>query len=244
MFDFLPAANAVQLPRSPLAQVIAQVKFGAQSTLSTQQGVALLHDALSHRYPRLVSEQQAVITAAPTGVSSAQITQWRMADLEGQSAAVVSSEQISIETSAYTNWSDLREVLEEVLIALDDVAGPKVRERVGLRYVNHVPANAEGSFVDDVRAELRGLVDTDGWRQATSASLSQTLLQDGNTQLTLRYGTGPQVIQGALFVLDIDCSDAQPVIFERNATLAYFDTLNDAAYRCFCACMTPTFLAV
>jgi len=238
MFDFLPAESADPIPGAPLNQVIAQVKFNAQSSLSTQQGVGVLYDALSDRYPRLLTDQQAVITASPGGVTTTQVPMWRLTTIEGQTTLVVGPEQLAIETNSYTTWSDTRRALDEALRALGDIAKPRVRERIGLRYINHISSDQSGSFASSVRAELRGLVDTDGWRQATTASLSQMLLRDGNTQLTVRYGSGPLVIEEGLFVLDIDCADDQPVPFETEDTLRYFDMLNDASYRCFCACVT------
>ncbi len=74
-----------------------------------------------------------------------------------------------------------------------------------------------------------------------TASLSQTVLIDEHAQMALRYGSGGPVVQGDMFVLDIDCSDERPVKFDAKEILTYFDTLNDAAYRCFCFCVPAQF---
>lgn len=101
MFDFLPAFDPVPLGGAPLVQVIAQVKFNVQSSLSTPPpGVGVLHDVLADQYPRLLAEQQAVITAAPGGVTTTQVPQWRLTDLKGQWAVVVAPEQLALETTA------------------------------------------------------------------------------------------------------------------------------------------------
>lgn len=243
MFDFLPAVEPVPLGGAPLAQVIAQVRFNAQSSLSTHQGVGVLHDILADEYPRLLAEQQAVITATPGGVTTAQIPQWRLTDLDGLWAVVVGPEQLTVETTKYGTWDSLRDRLERALDALAEIGRPRVRERIGLRYVNHVPADEKGSFTGHIRPELLGLGDLPGWRQTMTASLSQTVLVDGTTQLALRYGSGAPVLQGDLFVVDIDCSDETAVSFDATDVLTYFDTLNDAAYRCFCFCVSEQFRA-
>lgn len=243
MFDFLPAFDPVPLGGAPLVQVIAQVKFNVQSSLSTPSGVGVLHDVLADQYPRLLAEQQAVITAAPGGVTTTQVPQWRLTDLKGQWAVVVAPEQLALETTAYSTWESLRGRLRQALEALDQVARPRVRERVGLRYVNHVPADDNGSFVSRVRPELLGLAAVDGWREAMAASLSQTVVRDEHVQMALRCGNGAPVVQGDVFVLDIDCSDERPVEFDADEVLAYFDTLNHAAYRCFCFCVPAEFRA-
>lgn len=243
MFDFLPAVDPVPLTGAPLVQVIAQVKFNAQSSFTTHQGVGVLHDALAERYPRLLVEQQAVITATPGGVTTTQIPQWRMTDLGGLWAVVLGPEHLALETTAYPTWESLRTRMEQALNALGEAARPRVRERIGLRYVNHVPADTHGTFTGRVRPELLGLTGVPGWRDAMTASLSQTVLVDEHAQMALRYGSGASVVQGDIFVLDIDCSDERPVEFDAKEILTYFDSLNDAAYRCFCFCVPAQFRA-
>jgi len=243
VFNFLPAVDRVPLGGAPLQQVIAQVKFNTQSALATHQGAGVLYDALSDQYQRMLAEQQAMITAGPGGVTTQQVPQWRLTDLEGVWSVIAGPEVMAIETVAYASWEALRERLRQALDALDVAAGPRVRERIGLRYVNHIAAGEDGSFAGRIRPELLGLAGEPGWREALSASLSQTVLRDGDTQMALRYGAGAQVVPGNVFVLDIDCSDEQPVEFDADDVLAYFDTLNDAAYRCFCNCVPAPYRA-
>ncbi len=243
MFDFLPATDADALAGAPLVQVVAELKFNAQASLSTHAGVGLLHDALADEYPRLLAEQQAVITATPGGVTTAQVPQWRLTDIAGQWAVVVGPEQLALETAAYGTWALMRGRLQRALNALHALSTPRVRERVGLRYVNHIPATADGSFGDRVRPELLGMATVDGWRQVTAAAVSQTVLRDEPVQMVLRYGSGATVVPGNAFVLDIDCSDEHPVEYAPEAVVSYFDELNDAAYRCFCFCVPEAFRA-
>lgn len=241
MFDFLPTVRVEELPHAPLMKVIAQVKFDGQSVLSTHDGVSLFRDQLRQKYPRLLSEQQQTFTAGPGGITSTAVPQWRLTDLSGDWSCVVGPEQLTLETKTYSKWADMRERIEEALDGLGEVGQLQVRERVGLRYVNHVQPGEGGSFLSQVSSDLLGLVGQPSWNQALTTSLSQTVARDGSAQLALRYGTGVGVIEPSnLFVIDIDCADEQPDKYDKIDILSCFDSFNDVAYRCFRACIVGT----
>lgn len=241
MFDFLPAVPVEELSDAPLVKVIAQVKFDAQSVLSTHDGVSLFRDQLRQRYPRLLSEQQQTFTAGPGGITTTAVPQWRLTDLSGDWSCVVGPEQLTLETKSYLKWGDMRNRIEEALDGLAEVGQLQVRERVGLRYVNHVQPGESGDFTSQVGGDLLGLVGQPSWRQALTTSLGQTVARDGTAQLALRYGTGVGVIEPTnLFVIDIDCADEQPDRYDKIGILSCFDSFNDVAYRCFRACIVGT----
>lgn len=241
MFDFLPTVDVEEIDHAPLVKVIAQVRFDGQSVLSTHDGVSQFREQLRHRYPRLLSEQQQTFTAGPGGISSTAVPQWRLTDLSGEWSCIVGPEQLALETMQYSKWADMRDRIEEALGSLDEVGQLQVRERVGLRYVNHVQPGEDGSFSTQVSRDLLGLAGQPSWMDALTASLSQTVARDGSAQLALRYGTGVGVIDpSSLFVIDIDCADEQPAKYDQTAILSCFDTFNDVAYRCFRACVTGT----
>jgi uncharacterized protein (TIGR04255 family) len=235
VFDFLPAVDAVELDGAPLVQVIAQIRFNSQSALSTHGGAIRFQESIVDEYPRLLAETQATITAAPGNVSSASIPQWRLTDLGGRWSCVLGPEHMTIETNAYSNWSVLRARLVEALDVLTDVAAPRVRERIGLRYVNHIPVGEDGTYTGRVDGSLLGVAEKPGWRDQVVVSLSQTVLRDGTAQLAVRYGKGSGV-QGFpenSFLVDIDCGDETPQKFDVATSLDYFDVLNDSVLRCF-----------
>lgn len=238
MFDFLPDAEVVPLSAAPLTQVLAQVRFDNQLALGGHAGASALHDALASRYPRLLAEQQAVVTATPGGVTTSSVPQFRLTDLAGEWAVVIASEHITIETGHYSVWDELRGRLEEALLALVDVGNLRVRERVGLRYVNQVGRTADGTFNGRIRPELLGVLQDADWLSHIGVALAQTQLRDGDAQLVLRYGVAPdQAAAQGPFLLDMDCSNERPVEFAVDDALTVFDGLNDAAYRCFCWCV-------
>ncbi len=240
MFDFLPDVPPAAMHGGPLTQVITQVTYNPQSRLTTTEGAVAVHEQLSNRYPRFLPEQQATITAGPAGVTTQQVPQWRFTDLVGQHAVVLSGESMTLETSAYGTWSDNADRLEAVLEAIRSVTSPRVRERLGLRYVNHVQPDPDGGFHERVEASLLGLVADGRWKEPLSAYLGQVNATDGHVQLGLRYGTGPQVA-GTAFIIDIDCSTTTPAALDTADILGRFAELNEVAWRCFCACVPQAY---
>lgn len=244
MFDFLPAEAPVALQGAPLVQVIAQVKFDSQSSLTHAQGANLFKDRLADHYPRLLPEQQQTVTAGPGGVRSTSTPQWRLTDLSKSWSCVIGPEQLALETTTYGLWVDMRQRLEEALSVLENAAQPRVRERIGLRYINHVEPDADGSFDDRISTDLLGPLVRPGWREQRTTSLGQTVMREGTTQLALRYGTGVGVVDpNDRFVVDIDCFDETPEEYQTEKILSYFDSLNDSVYRCFITCLSKEFRA-
>lgn len=243
MFDFLPAVEAVELTDAPLAQVVAQVRFNSQSALSTHAGAIKFQEPLLDRYPRLLAESQNMITAGPGNVSTQTIPQWRLTDLAGERSCVVGAEHLTLEMTIYDTWPTMRALVVEALDVLANLAPPRVRERVGLRYINHIPATTDGAYTGRVADDLLGLTEQAGWHDALVASLSQVVAREEATQLTVRYGRGAGVpgLPTDQFVIDIDLSDETPVAFDKDSLVEYFDTLNDCSLRCFFATLADPY---
>ncbi len=236
MFAFLPEAQPVTLAPAPLQQVIAQIKFDSQSDLAQHSGASAMHDQLGHLYPRLLSEPQTVVTAAPGGVSTSENPQWRLTDLAGEWSCVIAADSVALHTTVYTRWEDMRARLLAMLDALAQAARPRSRERLGLRYVNHIHASDDGTFEHRVVPELLGVTKLAGWRDSVAMSLNQVVLRDDDVQIAVRHGFGGNALAPeGIFVLDIDCATEIPALYDGDAALALLDELNDAAWRCFSA---------
>jgi uncharacterized protein (TIGR04255 family) len=239
MFEFLGDECPTYLSNHALTQVTAQLAFSAQSLLSEARGVALLQESLSEEYPRLLSEQQQTITAGPGGLVTSATPQWRMTDLSGDWSCVVGPEQLAVETTSYSDWSEMRGRLIAALNALSDLTRIRVRERIGLRYVNLIDPGPDGSYSNRLRPDLLGLPAREGWRENVRAFLAQTVLEDENVTLVVRSGMGANITNPEdKFVVDIDCYDENAGVYDVDSTMKDFDAFNDVAYRCFCSCVT------
>jgi uncharacterized protein (TIGR04255 family) len=235
VFDFLPAADVLSLNNSPLQHVIAQVRFESQALLGTHEGAGAVHEVLADMYPRLLSEQQQILTMTPTGTTTIAAPQYRITDLNRAWSVVLGPEQLTVETGMYSTWTELRERLDAALKAVSSLVTLRVRERVGLRYINYVDPDENGSYQGRVSPELLGPVGTEGWRRHLVSMIGQIGARDGDAQLLLRSGLPPQPNNlHSAYLIDIDSFNDQPQKFELDETLSYFDQLNDASYRCFC----------
>ncbi len=257
MFEFLPAVDVVRLPKAPLIQVIAQVRFGSQSVLGTHEGAGAVHEVLADMYPRLLAEQQQLVTMTPSGSTVAAVPQYRLTDLKRTWSVVIGTEQLAVEATDYTNWTDLRSRLEAALHAIADITNLRVRERVGLRYINQIQPGDNGTFHGRVRSALLGPADDEGWQPHIMSALGQIVANDGDARLLLRVGlaTPPLAIPGVVnggtatgyggtvsgYLIDIDCFNDEAQEFDTDETLEYFDQLNDVAYRCFCWAVTEDY---
>jgi uncharacterized protein (TIGR04255 family) len=159
-----------------------------------------------------------------------------MTDLSKAWSVILSTEQLAVETSHYSNWSDLRSRLEAALDAVTQLTTLRIRERAGLRYVNQITPGDSGSFRGRVRQEMLGPAGDEEWEKHVTSMLSQITAKDDETQLLLRVGLAsiPPQNSGLSCLIDIDCFNDQPQQFELDETLKYFDQLNDISYRCFC----------
>lgn len=235
MFDFLPASDVQSLNDSPLQQVIAQVRFESQTLLGTHEGAGAVHEVLADMYPRLLSEQQQILTMTPTGTTAVTAPQYRITNLSRAWSVVIGPEQLTVETNEYSAWTELRERLDAALKAVSGLVTLRVRERVGLRYINYISPDENGSFRDRVSPELLGPAGTEGWKKHLVSMLGQITARDGEAQLLLRTGLPPQPNNlPSSYLIDIDAFNDQPTKFELDETLSYFDQLNDASYRFFC----------
>ncbi|MFI6450034.1 TIGR04255 family protein [Streptosporangium amethystogenes] len=242
MFDFLPSAEVMRLSGAPLRQVIAQVRFGGQSMLGTHEGAAVVHEALADHYPRLLTEQQQVVTMTATGASSELLPQYRLTDLDGAWSIVVGREHLTLETTRYATWTSFRQRFEAALTAVGDITNIRVRERVGLRYINHIEPDDHGLFSQKVQPQLLGPAVDVGWRRHLNTMISQVIAEDGETQLLLRYGLAVDPSNlSAPYLVDVDCAKVQPRTFSLRETLDDFDALNDVSYRCFCWCVPEAY---
>lgn len=230
MFDFLPPATAAPFTSPPLVRALIQIRFDNQRSLGTVAGATDVHELVADRYPRLLTEQQALITAGPTGVSSDFAPQYRMTDLDETSSVVLATDHVTFETSGYTDWREARTRFDEVISAVSEVANLRVAERIGLRYVNHFPIERIESKVNGA---LLASLQEPGLREYLGSSAGQLVLHDNGAALLVRCGISRSNGDYSPFLLDIDCATSKPTSFDRGSAFGRLDDFNDVAFRFF-----------
>jgi uncharacterized protein (TIGR04255 family) len=218
-----PHQPDVRLMRSPLTEVVCQVRFPPILRIGSEEPIAF-QERVRRRFPRLESEQgflfqlqfsDAGMTPPPAAQSTARLYRFRSVD--GFTSITLANDFYALSTERYTVWEDFA---NDLALAHDSVQGvyePGFSTRLGLRYVDQLAASRLGlegfdGVVDLLRPELTSLLRVDAWTAAVEM-LCQLLIPDHEGNLGLRFGTRI-VDDERVFVLDFDYYDDRELPFE------------------------------
>jgi uncharacterized protein (TIGR04255 family) len=251
------SVEEVPLSRSLLVNVIAQVRFPAVMKIEADKSfVATFQEAIRQDYPILRAERQLGVMIGPSGVMPQDAgTVWRFEAQDPDSWQVtLASSFVSLSAKRYTRRSDLLQRLAVLLHALDAWLGPKVCDRIGVRYVDRVTGDHLLRLDQLVRPEVLGLssIKSDADGVSVTHSLSDTLFQlEDSSQLRGRWGSLPA---GATYdpgiepanvrswVLDLDHSTSEPQDFDLAEIGDRVATFCDRIYTFFRWAVTEDFL--
>jgi len=225
---------------NPLKLVVCQVRFPVLTRYGEPGFLAPMQDALSARYPRFGEEQQVSITLGPGGVAPAPlpVPLSKFRDLEDGWSVAVARDFISVETTAYERWEDLRERVEEVLEAAQGLGIP-ARERLGLRYINeigHPDVTGPTDWRRFINERLLGMVGGEELGQDVIHALEEILLREEAGMLVVRHGhVGTEASQSnsPFYLLDVDFYDDVARGFDADETLEQLDTFHATTNNLF-----------
>ncbi len=254
---FGPAVESVPLPRSPLAFVVAQVRFPLVAAISDQQFLAPFQERIRATYSDLKAETETQVTFTPDGVQVKEGSRvWRFIESDGPWEVTLSSEFLALSSRRYTNREDFLTRLGTLLSALAVWIEPRTVRRFGIRYIDRVtgPEATRESMTTFVRPEVLG---TTAVELPTSVRQNHSLTEcefrfdeDPPSALRAKWGFLPPnatfdpAVEPASensWVLDLDCShQEQP--FDPKAILIAGQTYSDRIYRFFRWAVTDDFL--
>jgi uncharacterized protein (TIGR04255 family) len=248
-----------QLNKSPLAMVLAQVKFAP--VLQIQKYIPELQEILRKRnYPQFVEEQvqEFVFAVGNTNLPPVQnSSRWIFGSSDWKNTIVISQDFVVIETSEYHKFERFSEEFKNVLNIIKDTVSLTRSERVGLRYVNLIRSDKAKNSQLFLRQELRGLGKSDiegvSGMQGSCVSHAVTVhgrlmiravhIDDGShippelasTKLNFAYkpSKGEQVS-----ILDIDHNGEFTSDFEVDRIIAKLSELHDFSDNAFLASVT------
>jgi uncharacterized protein (TIGR04255 family) len=142
----LPAPDATRLARSPLELVVCQVRHERRLVVGEGPTALAVHEALggaSGVYPSLDevagAEVNVVMGLGAQNVRETKTSGWRFASADGAWVITLMPDNFSLETSAYTTWTD--DFAPRLSALIDAVAAhvePTFEQRIGLRYVDRI----------------------------------------------------------------------------------------------------------
>lgn len=138
--DAFPQSERVLYSRSPLNEVICQVRFPTILRIESELPVAF-QESIRFGYPLFERVQIGPPGGLPAEVSKmlgnlAPKPSYRFQSEDGNTTIVLSSDAISLTAGRYRSWEEFKAGLMGPLQALASVYQPSFFQRVGLRYQN------------------------------------------------------------------------------------------------------------
>ena len=224
---FAPKDERFLYTRSPLVEVICQLRFPTILTISAKEP-AEFQEAIRGEYPQFAARQEFPLPKV-NGVGTpnanlqpqAPVTNYNFVSADGKWKVNLTADFIALSTMAYTRWEEFAQRLDILLAHFIRIYQPAWFERMGLRYLNAFSRKAvgmEGLLWDDlIRSQWLGILEEPDVDEAAVTKCSvdvDTLLSDG---CRLKVHAGPGMIRKnipgqaapggeARFILDCDVS--------------------------------------
>lgn len=245
----LPAPADERLAHSPLKLVVCQVRHDQNFAVSDAGRAVATHQRFADRYPEINPFEQAevIFTAGPGGANAdtKQPQQgWQFKSDDERWTVTLQTSYFSLETSSYVDWDDFRTRFEELLDAVVTQYGPKLEQRVGLRYVDEIERRSAKQPSDWAGLIQPGVLGPLGDPElGPSARAAQQIIEfEGpeQTRVTLRHGCEPLASgDGTVYRLDHDCSRQRGRAFESDQILSTLESLHTLALQVFQKAITP-----
>lgn len=142
----LPEPDTTRLARSPLELVVCQVRHERRLVVGEGATALAVHEALggaSGRYPSVDevsgADVNVVVGLGAPNIRETKSSGWRYASADGSWVITMMPDNFSLETTAYTTWTD--EFAPRLGALIDAVAAhvqPTFEQRIGLRYVDRI----------------------------------------------------------------------------------------------------------
>ncbi len=254
-----PAPKEVPLPNTPLAWVVAQVRFSSILSVERPDFVAPFQEDIRAIYPIARSEKtQPRVIAEPQQVSfNESKVVWHFGDAEDKWRVSIASDFLTLTTRAYESRQDFIDRLQSVLERFDKHiirSTPPFVYRLGLRYVDHITGDAFKKLPTLIRPEVAGIM---GTLAATRVEehLSQTLFELPDNQhekIQARWGQlpagttfDPNIIEpedAPSWILDTDVFSAAQRSFDSNQLIGGVRRYAESIYKFFRWVVTDEFL--
>ena len=249
----------VHLPNTPLARVLAQVRFPPILSISKADAVADFQESLRSIYPHLNREEVRNVDLTKNEPDVTKATIWRLADREraAQWRVSLGSDFVALETAAYTSREDFLARLRTAVANVQEHFRPADAKRIGLRYVDRLTGDAVGRIGELVQPSVLGLLRPDetsptALRNATVHLVTQAQLLAAEGVIQGRWGNLPpnttydptvlDPVDGPTWVLDLDMFVQDTMPFEADMLAAKAGCFARRLYSVFRQMVTDEFL--
>jgi uncharacterized protein (TIGR04255 family) len=239
------------MQHAPLELVVCQVRHTRNYEVADAARILRVRDQLVH-YPELEVQRSPdfSIVMGPNGVQQNQLQEqngWQLRSADRAWTVSLMPDFFALECTGYTRWTEFKDRLAAVAKAVEAHVPPQVETRLGLRYVDKIPARNGAAGPDAWRGHIEehmlGPLGRDDL--AASVVVTQHLAQmagPGGTTVLLRHGTQPDGGEWP-YMIDTDCWRENAVAFSPEGIVAGADQLHRLGLQVFQTCITPELFA-
>ncbi len=244
------------LARSPLINVIWQVRFTPTPTLSDGR-TALQFKELLDRETTLapIPAPQVAFQVVAGGMPQPDQSMvdpsgqgWRLSAKDGSTHVTLSPTSLAVETTQYGTWRDhFYPWIEAAINALTEAVDPAVVLRVGMRYINALfgaaverePFPDASGLRNVVVPPLLGFILDDDLGAGVDAFQGRHLLRIGGMMSHIQHALVTADSGEVGLLLDIDTYFEQTAVFDQKDVLNTANTLHLHGLSVFQRCVTP-----
>ncbi len=216
-----PQQSEVRLKKSPLREVLCQVRFPPILRIG-KEAPADFQEAIRNRYPGLEVEQGVMFqfgisptAEKPTIETSPKI--YRFKSLDSKSNVALAPDFFALSTTAYTHWHDFVNDFSFIENVAQEKFTLPITSRVGLRFINQFTRKNTGcssyqELLGLFRDDLTCFIRSEAWSEPEE-TISQFVIPDGKAKLTIRFGYGKEQKE-QFFILDLDYFEEGQIEFK------------------------------
>jgi uncharacterized protein (TIGR04255 family) len=243
-FDFVKQQPVLENP--PLKLVICQLRFPRVIGLG-ESDLRPIQRGLARDYPMAEVARAAEFGIGPQGIGPTGDVEpvFHFRDETRAWAVAVSPASLSLETTAYVDFTDFITRWNAIAELVTGSLGIERQDRIGLRYVDELecpPDPKPEDIARVVRAELVGVVGAHPRAARLVSSMSEQRFAQDHGVCTLRHGLVRREAEAA-YVLDYDFYDDDAKPLELDNQVRLLADFNHGAYELFAWSVTPDHFA-
>ncbi|MGB7962895.1 MAG: TIGR04255 family protein [Propionicimonas sp.] len=244
----LKSPNTDTLAKPPLELVVCQVRHEPVPSVAEADRVPLVQEQLSKWCDR-VEPVSSLPPGLPPGVVAASASTpsgWRFLSERGW-IVTLNTDSFAVECTRYATWTAFNELLSSVITTVSSTYGPKLTQRVGLRFIDRF-SRAESALP----AQWIGWLDpavlgfgahpTLGGATLVAQTSSELVVEGLRANIRGSIATD-NTPNGYSFVLDTDCFDDRVRRFDVEDVSAVIKRLHDLNLRLFQTVITDELYA-
>lgn len=235
-----PDVTDVPLKKSPLSEVICQVRFPANFGIGQGLPVAF-QKSVRHRFPEVTEVPNLamiqILGQEPT--QPGRVFQFR--SIRGDKMVSLTVDSFSVSTSAYTTWEEFSQDLSLINETVQELYDIPYAKRIGLRYVNQISSQLTGlkaleELQSLIQPALVSPLQVDVWDDPDEF-IVHLLLDDGGPKLAFRTAAAKSEDDDPTIILDFDYYEEGQMPLSDLTDRC--DGFHDVIYRGFRWALTP-----